>query len=38
VSKKSFARRGMWDADKDMENELREAYPEMEGEIEELAE
>jgi len=30
--------RGMWDADREMENELREAYLEMEGEIEELAE
>jgi len=30
--------RGMWDADKEMENELREAYLEMEGEIEELTE
>ncbi|MBW1709127.1 MAG: cobaltochelatase subunit CobN [Deltaproteobacteria bacterium] len=30
--------RGMWNADKDMENELREAYLEMEGEIEELTE
>jgi len=38
VSKKNFARRGMWDADKEMENELREAYLKMEGEIEELTE
>ena len=30
--------RGMWDTDKEMENELREAYLEMEGEIEELTE
>lgn len=30
--------RGMWKADKEMENELREAYLEMEGEIEELTE
>jgi len=30
--------RGMWNADKDMEKELREAYLEMEGEIEELTE
>ena len=27
-----------WDADKDIENELREVYLEMEGEIEELTE
>ena len=30
--------RGMWDADDEMENELREAYLEMEGEIEEITE
>ena len=30
--------RGMWNADPDMENELREAYLEMEGEIEGLTE
>jgi cobaltochelatase CobN len=28
-------RRGMWQADADMERELRDAYLEMEGEIEE---
>jgi cobaltochelatase CobN len=30
--------RGMWNADKEMENNLREAYLEMEGQIEELTE
>lgn len=30
--------RGMWNVDQDMENELRETYLEMEGEIEELTE
>ncbi|GBE12236.1 aerobic cobaltochelatase subunit CobN [bacterium BMS3Abin13] len=30
--------RGMWNAEKDMEEELRKAYLEMEGEIEELTE
>jgi len=30
--------RGMWNADKEMEKSLREAYLEMEGQIEELTE
>ncbi len=31
-------KRGMWNAEADMENELRKAYLEVEGKIEELTE